>query len=175
MDAPVKGQDNGMQLKPGGTAAGGPVRQAGGPPTSSREVPRILVVDDQEDVRRMLATALELEGYRVTEAADAQDGLERLAREGFNLILTDYAMPGGTGAWMLEEAARLDRINGAAAMIVTAHPEVRARSTIAVINKPFELDYFLDRVRELIASNTAPTVTPPSVGSNPERSPRKRN
>ena len=130
------------------------------------------MVEDQEDVRRMLATALEIEGYRVIEAANARDGLERLGREHFDLILTDYAMPGGTGAWMLEEAARLDRINGAAALIVTAHPEVRARSTVAVINKPFELDYFLEQVRELTGSRTAPA---PVIGFHAEPKPRKRN
>ena len=80
MDARGKGQVNGMRLKSGGPTAGGPERQSGTPPTPPREVPRILVVEDQEDVRRMLATALEIEGYRVIEAANAQDGLERLGR-----------------------------------------------------------------------------------------------
>jgi len=172
MDARAKSQANGLRLKSGGATAGGSARQQGSQPSSRREVPRILVVEDQEDVRRMLATALEIEGYRVIEAANAKDGLERLGRESFDLILTDYAMPGGTGAWMLEEAVRLDRINGAAALIVTAHPEVRVRSTVAVINKPFELDYFLDQVRELIGSKTA---TAPVVGSGAQPSPRKRN
>ena len=40
--------------------------------------PRVLVVEDQADVRRMMATALGIEGYRVDEAANAHEGLERL-------------------------------------------------------------------------------------------------
>ena len=48
--------------------------------------PWILVVEDQEDVRRMMATALEIEGYRVDEAANAQDGLRRLRARHYDLV-----------------------------------------------------------------------------------------
>src|SRR5688500_20349136 len=65
---------------------------------------RILVVEDQDDVRRMLVTALEMEGHVVQEAASAAEGLRRLQQSRFHLVLSDYAMPGGTGTWMLHEA-----------------------------------------------------------------------
>ncbi len=67
---------------------------------------RILVVEDQEDVRRMLVTALEIEGHAVAEAANAAEGLQRRREARYNLVLSDYAMPGGTGTWMLHEASR---------------------------------------------------------------------
>src|SRR6478672_13645130 len=67
---------------------------------------RVLVVEDQDDVRRLLVTALEIEGHRVDEASNALEGLNRLRESRYNLILSDYAMPGGTGTWMLREAAR---------------------------------------------------------------------
>jgi DNA-binding NtrC family response regulator len=116
--------------------------------------PRILVVEDQEDVRRMVATALELEGYRVDEASSAQDGLRKLHHHAYQLVLTDYAMPGGTGTWMLQEAERLDLMRSAVAVIITAHPDVRHVARVAVINKPVDLDAFLDQVRKIIASAT---------------------
>ena len=112
--------------------------------------PRILVVEDQEDVRRMMATALEIEGYRVDEAVNAQDGLRQLRARHYDLVLSDYAMPGGTGAWMLSEAARLGLMFQTPALIVTAHPDVHELADIAVINKPLDLDYFLDEVRRLV-------------------------
>src|SRR5687768_4754984 len=72
--------------------------------TGFTEPARILVVEDQEDVRRMLVTALEIEGHLVDEAATAADGLKCLRQTRYTLVLSDYAMPGGTGTWMLNEA-----------------------------------------------------------------------
>ena len=85
---------------------------------------RILVVEDQEDVRRMLVTALEMEGHAVDEACNANEGLLRLAGSRYQLVLSDYAMPGGTGTWMLDEAKKRGLMDHAVALIVTAHPNV---------------------------------------------------
>ena len=111
---------------------------------------RILVVEDQDDVRRMLVIALELDGYRVDEAANAGEGLNRLREARYNLVLSDYAMPGNTGTWMLHEATRLGLLEGATAVILTAQPFVRDTPGVAVISKPFDLDRFLDQVRRLL-------------------------
>lgn len=112
---------------------------------------RILVVEDQEDVRRMLVTALEIDGYSVDEAANARDGLKRLEQERYNLVLSDYAMPGGTGTWMLHEATRQGLMDKTVALIVTAHPDVRDLGGAEVISKPLDLDFFLVQVRRLLA------------------------
>jgi len=112
---------------------------------------RILVVDDQDDVRRMLVTALELEGHRVDEAANAEEGLNRLREARYNVVLSDYAMPGGTGTWMLNEAARLGWLKDAVALILTAHAEARELSAVNVIPKPLDLDTFLTQVRTVLA------------------------
>ena len=116
---------------------------------------RILVVEDQDDVRRMLVTALEIEGHQVDEAASALDGLKRLEEAGYNLILSDYAMPGGTGTWMLHEATRRGLMEGTIAVIVTAHPDVRELAGVEVISKPLDLDHFLEQVQRLLASTAA--------------------
>jgi DNA-binding response OmpR family regulator len=119
---------------------------------SSKTLPpaRILVVDDQDDVRRMLVTALEMEGHVVDESATAREGLKHLQESEYDLVLSDYAMPGGTGAWMLHEATRRGLMERAVAMIITAHPDVRDLSNVEVITKPFDLDHFLDQVRRLL-------------------------
>jgi DNA-binding NtrC family response regulator len=116
---------------------------------------RILVVDDQDDVRQMLTLALEFEGHRVDGAANAHEGLKRLQETSYNLVLSDYAMPGGTGAWMLQEATRLGLLAHTAAVIVTAHPHVHDVANIPVISKPLDLDQFLGQVRSILAG-TAP-------------------
>lgn len=112
---------------------------------------RILVVEDQEDVRRLLVTALRIEGHDVDEAANAHDGLKKLSERRYRLVLSDYAMPGGTGAWMLNEAARLGWLKDAVALILTAHAEARELSAMDVIPKPLDLDTFLTQVRTVLA------------------------
>jgi CheY-like chemotaxis protein len=128
---------------------------------TSAAAPRILVVEDQDDVRRLVATALEIEGYEVHEAANAQEGLRRLRQRRYHLVLTDYAMPGGTGTWMLREAERLGLLAGTAAMIVTAHPDVRELSDVTVVNKPLDLDNFLERVRSVVPLPRSPEGAKP--------------
>jgi CheY-like chemotaxis protein len=121
---------------------------------STRRTPgdhaRILVVDDQADVRQMLVTALGIDGYEVDEAADAYEGLKRLEGAHYDLVLTDYSMPGGTGTWMLHEAFDRGLMDGTDALIVTAHPDVDSPDDVEVITKPVDLDRFLDQVRRLV-------------------------
>lgn len=118
--------------------------------TLSRGAHRILVVEDQDDVRRLLVTALEIEGYAVDEASNARDGLKSLQQARYNLVLSDYAMPGGTGTWMLHEATRQGLLEGTLALIVTAHPEARELSQVDVVQKPLDLDRFLEQVRRVL-------------------------
>jgi CheY-like chemotaxis protein len=98
----------------------------------------------------MFATALEIEGYLVDEAANAHEGLRRLSRQRYQLVLTDHAMPGGTGNWMIEEAERLGLIKSTAVMIVTAHPDIQVIADIPILNKPLDIDYFIEQVRKLV-------------------------
>lgn len=131
-----------------------PVRRPATQPDSLKPAgnARILVVEDQEDVRKMLVTALEIEGHLVDEAANASDGLKRLQEQRYNLVLSDYAMPGGTGTWMLHEATRQGLMDGTVALIVTAHPDLRDLANVEVIIKPLDLDFFLEQVRRLLAA-----------------------
>ena len=121
-------------------------------PASRRPAPAgILVVEDQDDVRLMLVTALRLEGYRVEEARTAVEGLRRLERGAFELVLTDYAMPGHTGLWMLQQAERKGWLPGPPVLVVTAHPDfVPDDPHYTVIGKPIDLDSFLQQIHDLV-------------------------
>jgi len=60
-------------------------------------------------------------------------------------------MPGGTGAWMLQEAARQGLLKGTMAIVVTAYPDARELADLDVITKPLDLDAFLDQVRTMLS------------------------
>jgi two-component system response regulator GlrR len=117
---------------------------------------RVLVVEDQDDVRRLLVTALEIEGHQVDEARNAIEGLQKIRQARYDLVLTDYAMPGGTGTWMLQQASADGLLRQTVSLVVTAHPDARELCTHDVIPKPLDLDNFLDQVRRVLASRRRP-------------------
>jgi CheY-like chemotaxis protein len=121
----------------------------------------------------MMATALGIEGYRVDEASNAHDGLMRLQAQRYALVVSDYAMPGGTGTWMIEEARRLGAMRKTVALIVTAHPDVRQIADVAVISKPIDLDDFLAQVRDTLP-NSAPIDASAPASSARSRAKQKR-
>src|SRR5215831_15288497 len=61
------------------------------------KAPRIPVVDDEPQIRRVMRTALAAEGYEVTEARNGESALERLRSADYDLVLLDLNMPGING------------------------------------------------------------------------------
>jgi CheY-like chemotaxis protein len=67
---------------------------------------RILVIEDDVDVRTFLVDCLKMLGYRVTEASHGRAGLERLQADNPDLLMVDFAMPGMNGLEVIAEAKR---------------------------------------------------------------------
>ena len=109
---------------------------------------RILLVEDSDDLRSLMVLILEAEGYSVDSAATAEDGLRLLNSGSYDLVLSDYALPGRTGAWMLREA--LARHLLSKGILVTAHPNPRDADGFPVIYKPLDFDSFLEQIRGYI-------------------------
>jgi CheY-like chemotaxis protein len=114
---------------------------------SGRNV-KILLVEDNEDIREGLTDLLESEGYSVAGSGSAEEGLARLRAEAFELVITDYMLPGETGGWLLEQAEREQRLRGVGAMMITAHPKVRPPAGVRLMHKPLDIDDFLRVVCE---------------------------
>jgi signal transduction histidine kinase/CheY-like chemotaxis protein len=96
---------------------------------------RVLVVDDEPDVREVMASALETCGASVTSAASARDALESLAASDFDVLLADIGMPDKDGYELIREirdlpSIRLARIP-AAAVTAFASDEDRQRAIAA--------------------------------------------
>jgi len=64
--------------------------------------PRILLVDDEAEILRLLTRRLTRQGYAITTAADSNQALALLAEEIFDLAILDFMMPGATGLELAE-------------------------------------------------------------------------
>jgi two-component system, OmpR family, response regulator MprA len=127
------------------------------PPGTLRGLPgggRVLVVDDDPDVRDSLARALRLSGYAVTTAVHGADALDTVARSPVDLIVLDVQMPVVDGF----DACRMLRARGDATpvLVLTARAAVDDRVTGLEVGaddylvKPFALRELLARVRALL-------------------------
>lgn len=108
---------------------------------------RILLVEDSDDLRALMVLILESEGYIVDSARTAEEGLRLLNSRRYDLVLSDYALPGRTGAWLLREAVARHLLSRMDGIIVTAHPQVRDADGFEVIYKPLDFDAFLEQIR----------------------------
>ena len=111
---------------------------------------RILICDDEKDIRRALNIYLAGEGYAVDEAASGKEALEALAREKYDLVLMDIMMPGLDG---IETTAKLREFSNVPVILLTAKSEDMDKvlglniGADDYITKPFNPMEMLARVR----------------------------
>ncbi len=110
----------------------------------------MLVVDDDADVRGMLAQVLELEGYEVVTAADGREALRRLAEKRPRLVLLDLMMPGMNGWQFRAEQLKVPAIAEVPVVVLSGDGSVEPRTLampgVGVLRKPIELQTLLDTV-----------------------------
>lgn len=88
------------------------------------EVPRILVVDDNEIHYDILARRLKNEGYEVKHAASGELALQAVAQQQFDLIMLDMLMPGMNGYQVLAELQAHEQYSQIPVVIITANNDV---------------------------------------------------
>jgi len=123
-----------------------------------RAMPRILVIDDNRDMRDLLRVVLERDGYAVDVAADGEEGLQIQSARPADVVITDIFMPNRDG---LETIGRLRAEHPRVKVLVISGggDVVRGTSYLstareigahAVLPKPFDLPALLATVRGLI-------------------------
>jgi two-component system KDP operon response regulator KdpE len=126
--------------------------------------PRILVVDDEPQIRRFLEISLRSQGYLVDEAATGREGLERLATRGADLVVLDLGLPDVDGHEVLAELRRWSRVPVIVLSVRAGEVEkVRALDGGAndYVTKPFGIQELMARVRGLLRdAGAAPDATP---------------
>ncbi|MFO1532107.1 MAG: response regulator [Thermoplasmatota archaeon] len=119
--------------------------------------PTILLVDDEDDVRDSILDLLQsvLPRARILSAATAEEGLRILEREGADVVVSDYRLPGMDGLRFLAQASRL--LPGVPRILITAYTEIEvddselaAARPEAVLTKPLEAADLVARVRSAL-------------------------
>lgn len=121
---------------------------------------RILIVDDEDHLRRSLSLILQKENYRVTTASNAEEALERLRSQEYDLMFLDLNLPGMSGIDLLVDVNK--RVPHMPVLILTAHAALD--SAIQAVRfgardyliKPLEPVMILTRVREILAERQQP-------------------
>jgi CheY-like chemotaxis protein len=120
---------------------------------------RILVVDDDDDIREVMQDLLVSEGFRVDAAKDGLDALDKLAHDGHPpLILLDMMMPRMDGEAFLKALRGRPDLADAPVVVISGNAAVREKANslhaAACLVKPFELDELLGVVRRLTHNGT---------------------
>ena len=100
---------------------------------------KILVVDDEEILRMLIADTLSFEGYEVEEAQDGQEGFDKAATGQYDVILLDYMMPKLTGLEVLQKLQPLEL--GIPIVMLTAKAQQSDREIVA----QFGANYFMPK------------------------------
>ncbi|MEV0405953.1 response regulator [Actinoallomurus sp. NPDC050550] len=123
---------------------------------------RVLVVDDDEVIRQLIAVNLQLEGFEVLTAVDGQDCLDRVRDVAPDVITLDVMMPRLDG-WVTAIKLRDDPVTrGIKVVMITARAQehdIRRGHEIGVdayVTKPFDPAVLIRTVRELAGAGPVP-------------------
>jgi len=117
---------------------------------------RVLVIDDDDDLRALVVRVVQQAGYAVDSASDGQAGLDRLEEQTYDVIVCDLRMPGMDGVTFYREVERRNPAAARRIVLMTAH--VRSDEYMdflrgvhaPVLNKPFTLDEFRSTLARMV-------------------------
>ena len=140
----------------------------------SSQKQNILVVEDNENARRLLDTILRSSGYEVTMAPDAEEGLRILETETIDLVLLDLFLPGADGIQFLRLRAEMDPDRQPPVIVVSAtedmdtlRPQLRELGAKMALHKPFDVQELLDGVSQYATKRAAKAGAPSKAAPAP--------
>ena len=126
--------------------------------------PRLLVVDDDGDMLRLLSMRLEAAGYRVATAGSAEAALAQLEVERPQLVISDVRLPGRDGLALFDEVRQ--RHPSLPVILLTAHGtipdavEATRRGVFTYLTKPYDSKELLERVAQALALHAPAPASP---------------
>jgi excisionase family DNA binding protein len=118
-----------------------------------REGPVVLIVDDDERLREFIRVNLEMEGYTVVEAANAEEGLGAVEQQPPDLILLDVMMPGVDGWEMLRRVQERHGVGSIPVIMFSGKvddADAAARGAQGFIGKPFDPQQLIESTKQLL-------------------------
>lgn len=129
---------------------------------ASTQRQNILVVEDNENTRRLLETILRSSGYDVTLAPDAEEGLRILQEVTIDLVLLDLFLPGADGVQFLRSRAEMEPDRQPPVIVVSAtedmdtlRPQLRELGAMMALRKPFDVQELLNGVAQYATKRAA--------------------
>jgi len=114
-------------------------------------VAKILVAEDEDSVRNLVARVLEMHGHEVKAVVDGSAALEALSRDQYDLLLTDIVMPLVDGIALAPKAAR--DYPDLRILMMTGYAEQKRRAhNLDVLMKPFTIEQLADAVAHTLAT-----------------------
>jgi DNA-binding NtrC family response regulator len=120
---------------------------------------RILVIDDQDSIRRVVRRALEQDGHEVFDASDGEVGMEILESQTFDVVITDIFMPGQDGIVTLRQirkrfpAIKVIVISGGdSSGLLDLRQDAELLGAVKSLQKPFNAREIMDVVRSVVGS-----------------------
>jgi CheY-like chemotaxis protein len=127
--------------------------------TSAPPGTRILIVDDEPQIRSFMADALGLFGYDVGAAADSDEAFALMSRTRFDLVVSDLRLPGLRGCDFAERVRRIDPTLPVIMLTGSSPDDAELRRVreagIAVLLKPIQLPQLQTAVGQALAGRTA--------------------
>jgi signal transduction histidine kinase/ActR/RegA family two-component response regulator len=119
-------------------------------PTAQRQ--KVLVIEDDAEVRRVIVESLSMLGYAVSEAADGATGLSALSASPHDLLVVDYAMPGLNGAEVIVQARQM--VGNIPVILATGYADMaevgRVLGTQSILIKPFDISTLASAVSKAL-------------------------
>lgn len=134
------------------------------PTEPSAAAPRILVVDDEPQIRKFLDISLRAQGYQVTLAESGQAGLDALASHGADLLILDLGLPDRDGQAVLKDVREWSQVPVIVLTVRAGEAEKVAALDAGAndyVTKPFGVQELMARVRALLRAHAAPTDAAP--------------
>ncbi len=124
---------------------------------SSSDRPAVILVEDHEDTRELVALAFERAGFEVLQAGSKEEGLNTLRQHPHpSILVTDFSLGDGNGLALVREALLEGVLDVHQRIILwTSMRNVEAPSSIVLLHKPLAVDRLVGEAQNLLARKSA--------------------